>query len=535
MARVRLLRVRPLLPLKAAIAKRFGPERTPAENEVAPARVSAPELFGMVTRNWREPLGLSTELTGKYGSVVRGRLPTGHELFVVADSEGIDSVLKGTDRGEDSPFEKSELLADPLASFAGRRGMFTNTGGLWARQRKELSFFFRPTRIQEGAMAGEMHEVIGARVDDLRRRIADPRRTSPTSVHLDLADELSDLTLEVLLKTLFHPRTVGPEERARARTAFKEIAAAVPYDIVNPVNVGISRLPPVTARQLRLRAAYKVMDDLVDRVVHDRVSQPRAGEPDALDSMLDTVDEGRTFREAMKSGAPIPRELRDQILTMVLAGHETTAASLSFAFHELARSPDTMQRLRGELERLPPARGDPDAARRTIMMLAHGKELPFMGQVVDETLRLYSPAWAVARRAKTDTYVALRDGKTLFVPKDAQVLMPLFVSQRLDATWGTEKTGFPADKFHPERFDPANLAAHGLEPADVRFTPFGAGRRVCLGEHFATLETRLILAEFLRAFDVRPENGGDPKLTATIALRIAGGMPATLTLRDPAH
>jgi cytochrome P450 len=216
----------------------------------------------------------------------------------------------------------------------------------------------------------------------------------------------------------------------------------------------------------------------LDRVIFDEIARRRregARGEDLLSALLDATDEeGNRLSD---------RQIRDEVMTLLFAGHDTTTSTIGFMFYELARHPDVVAALREEQARI---LGDesPDAA----LLMSGGLEL--LEMVLDETLRLYPPAWIGARRS-IDTYEFA--GKT--VPGGVYVNYSSWVSHHLPHV-------FPEpEKFRPQRFAPAAKAAL---PKGA-YVPFGAGSRICIGMRFGQLEVKAIASALLKRFDFELE------------------------------
>jgi cytochrome P450 len=203
------------------------------------------------------------------------------------------------------------------------------------------------------------------------------------------------------------------------------------------------------------------------------------------------------------------RQLRDEAMTLLLAGHETTANLLAWSWYLLSRHPEAEARLHAEV----------DAVRSERLGADDLAQLPFTRAVLAESMRLYPPAWMLGRRVT----VPYRIGEHQ-LPKDTVLLMGQWIVHR-DPRWWPE-----ADQFRPERWMPGGSA---LDPARPKFAyfPFGAGTRVCIGEQFAWLEGTLALATMARRWRLRLVPGTIVKGQAIITLRVRGGLPMTAHAR----
>jgi cytochrome P450 len=215
---------------------------------------------------------------------------------------------------------------------------------------------------------------------------------------------------------------------------------------------------------------------------------------------------------AADAGELTAAEVRDELVTLVIAGHETVASCLTWVLHLLAGAPEVRTRLHEELDGLAgrdPSWGDLPALRYT-------------RAVVDEALRLYPPAWVITRRAAAPDTVAGVD-----IPAGTLVILSPWLLHRRADRWPD-----------PERFDPSRFL--GDAPAaraarDPAYLPFGAGPRLCIGRDLALVETVLVLAALLRDREVtRPPGTPQPRVDALVTLRPRGGLPLLLTKRGQA-
>jgi cytochrome P450 len=249
------------------------------------------------------------------------------------------------------------------------------------------------------------------------------------------------------------------------------------------------------------RRFHRAMATL-DRVVYDIIAERRrtgADAPDLLGMFMAARDE--ETGEGMSD-----RQLRDEILTMLLAGHETTANTLAWTLHLLATHPEAAAKIQAEVDA---QLGD------RLPVLEDLRALPYTLQVIKEALRLYPPIWALARRAKADDVIG-----GCHVPAGAFVFMTQWVTHRDPRFWD-EPLAFRPERFAPDR------------PAPERFVyfPFSQGQRKCIGDRFAEMEAALILPVLVRRFRFRPVPGHPVVPEPSITLRPRHGLLMTLERR----
>jgi cytochrome P450 len=279
----------------------------------------------------------------------------------------------------------------------------------------------------------------------------------------DAAEAMMRLTLEIVGKTLFDAE-VGSEAAAvgEALTEVMENTVATLGSVLP--------MPPIvpTPRNLASRRARGRLDAIIYGLIAERRKNPTAG-TDLLSLLLAARDED--------GSAMSDKQVRDESMTLFLAGHETTANALVWALYLLARHPEA--RARAEDEAMPLLR------RGGALTMEDLKSLPYTLAVVKETMRLYPPAYLVGRRALKEVVVTgERPGETLRIKKNTVVFVNILgIHRRADV--------FP----DPDRFDPSRfLGDREKELPRCAYLPFGAGPRVCIGNHFALMEAHLLLA-----------------------------------------
>ena len=395
---------------------------------------------------------------------VIGASPLAHQVLV----EDADAFVK----------------APGLAAF-GRpllgRGLLTADGDDHRRQRKLMAPAFAPKR-----MAGYADVMAG------RAAIAaDHLRPGAT---IDLSEEMMALTLDIVGRTLFDVDLAG-----EARAVADALTVAMEY-IISSITAPLPYSWPLP-RNRKLRAAIARLDEIVLRIIADRRTRT-ADRGDVLSILLEAKDD---------DGSGLSdRELRDEIMTLMLAGHETTANLLAWTWAELARTPDVRERLEVELDTVLGERAP---------TYADLPRLPYTLAILEESLRLYPPAYVVAREAKR----ALTIGEAKIEPRDV-VLVAIRAMQRRPDYWPDP------DRFDPTRFLGDSAGARGRR---VGYLPFGAGPRVCIGNHFALAEAQLILATWAQRFRFRLVRPGPIDPEPLVTLRPLGGVHVVVEPRAP--
>ena len=376
-------------------------------------------------------------------------------------------------------------------------GLLTSEGGAHLRQRRALSAAFHPRRIADylGSFAAAA------------RRAAD--RWSDGG-EIDLIGEMSALTLDGVGTALFGTDLQG--STPQIRHALAEMLAGFRLAMA-PGGVVLLRTPLPAAR--RVRQAKAELENVVDDLVRQRAHEP-AGQPTVLDllgSQPELAD----------------RQVRDQVMTLLLAGHETTAMALTWALAAI----DQLPALRAELETEWSTRPDEQATDPRAEALSQGTlpsaTLPLTTAVLAETLRLWPPSWMFSRRTMEPLTLGGRD-----VPAGIMCLVSPALLHR-DPRWWAEPEQFQPQRWlrrehgQSDRFDPK-------APGQPRgaFLPFGAGPRMCIGEQFAWSEAAIMLAELGRRWRIHVANTPLRPGPSSMTLRPKHPVKATTSLRDVA-
>ena len=313
------------------------------------------------------------------------------------------------------------------------------------------------------------------------------------------------VTLEIVAKTLFGASLTSDQstEVGRAMDVVTEFYTQ-PLPALFPV---LARVP--TPLNRRFRRAVERLDEIIFEVIRARRSHPSSAPPTAATSSAPpTAATGGTDLLSMllearddDGGRMSDRQLRDEIMTLFLAGHETTAIALTFTWYLLAKHPAVRARLDEELENV---LGD------RLPTTADLPRLRFVDHVITESMRLYPPAWSMGREATRDCELA-----GYHVPSGMQVWFSQWVVQR-DPRWFSE----------PERFDPSRWEGD-LAKRIPRYAyfPFGGGPRLCIGNTFAMMEAVLIVATLARRTRVEVSPTYREELLPAVTLRPRRGLP----------
>lgn len=431
----------------------------------------------------------------EYGDTVRYRFGP-FEFVIIHRPEDIRTVL--LERADD--FRKSPSY-DGLRLVVGE-GLLTSEGEFWKRQRRLMAPAFHHKRLIE--LCDTMVRCASDCADDWDKLVGDHGESPIVDVH----EQMLALTFRIVGLTLF-----STELGEKAGAMGPALATVIEH--ANHVVMTMFLNPPdwvPTRRNLAFRKALATVDDVVLGIIAERRETgpaPEGGAPsrelkvapdDLLGMLMAATDESGTERMS-------DRELRDEVATLVLAGHETTAQALTWTMMLLSQHPEIERRVVDEIRRIcgerPPAFGDLEA-------------LEYTGRVIDEALRLYPPAWLFERESKVELELG-----GYRVPAHTMVAISTWTLHRHPAYWDNPE-GFDPDRFLPER-----------AAARPRYTylPFGGGPRQCIGINFALWEAKLVLATLLQRYSFSLVPGQDLRPDASVTLRPAHGLKMWLRPR----
>jgi cytochrome P450 len=425
----------------------------------------------------RDTTGVFVDTARRFGAVAYMKFGPRHG-FLLNDPADVRHVLQDNARN----YIKSPLYTK-LRMFLGN-GLLTSDGDFWLRQRRIAQPAFRRQRLVALAdvMAG------------LARQTAD--RWQPIAASgrpVDVEDEMMRLTRTVVLRSL-----LGADLGPFTATIDREWAIINHYIGESFWTLGLTEWVP-TPRRRRFHAARAVLRAAVDHVIQQR-RRTGGDHPDLLSLMMSARDEDTGERMT-------DDQLRVEVITFLLAGQETTALALTWAWYLLSQHPAERDRLEQELDTVLEGR----AAE-----YADLANLPYSRMVIDEALRLYPPAWGLSREAVGDDVLG---GYRL--PRGWMAFIVPYVLHRLPQFWDD-----------PERFDPTRfLPERSANRPKFAFIPFGAGPRQCIGNHFALLEAHLIVATLAQRYRLHLVPGHKVETWPLITLRPRYGMRMTIEHR----
>lgn len=442
----------------------------------APGPKGAP-LIGVLTQVRREPLGFLLKTARTYGDVAKYRLgPLNSHL--ISSPEGVRHVLQENVKN----YTKDHFSYSMVRWIAGN-GLLTSQGSFWLRQRRLAQPAFHRQRI--AAMGANM-------VAAAQEQIGGWEDAATSGKPLDIGNEMMRLTLRIVSDALFGTRVSQAET---VDWAFSELSAQIvgrfrTFNVIPPV------LPTNYDRSFRKARTA------LDRVVYEIIAERRKSSEDRgdlLSMLMLTRDEdtGETMDD---------RQLHDEVLTMLLAGHETTATTLSWVWAMLDQHSEVAAKFYQEL----------DALGGKTIEVEDLPRLPYARMIIDETMRLYPPVYVLSRKVMEDDVIG-----GFHIPAGSSVDISPYVTHRHPAFWDRP------DDFLPDRFAPEQAAAR---PRFAYF-PFSGGPRQCIGNSFALMEAPLLLCTIAQRYRLRLQPGHSVIPDPLITLRPKGGLPMVMEAR----
>lgn len=419
-----------------------------------------------------DPLAFLNSTWREYGDIAQFPVPR-PPSYLVNSPDGVRKVLVDNARN----YDKSTIQYRALSLVTGE-GLLTSDGTTWKTQRRSLQPAFHHSALQD----------LGTHVVEATQRVARQWRELPPGSVVDADAFMMSAALEVVAGSLMGTDFTGRSSEIADATleALEVVVARARVPITPP-----GWLPTPANRVLK--RSVERLDSAVAEMVAARRDDP--GE-DLLGLLLSVRDE--------RGEALSVEEIRDQLVTFIVAGHETVASALGWAWGLLAQHPDVAEKVAAEADRI--------AVDRPVAFQDYSS-LTYTKAVIEETLRLYPPAWLITRRA-----LDADDVDDTSIPAGALVIMSPWLLHRHPDLW------IDADEFIPERFlQDVPRFAH---------LPFGAGPRLCIGRDFSYVESVLMIAELVRGFSVSLPPGVDlPPGDPLVTIRPRGGMPVEVRPR----
>jgi cytochrome P450 len=421
----------------------------------------------------RDPLGFLLRVARRYGDVAyfkAGPL----DVYLLSHPDAIRDVIVTNN----AKFMKGQGLQE-MKRLLGE-GLLTSEGNVHKRQRRLIQPMFHHTRI----------EGYGTTMVEHALRMRDSWEDGQV---LEVHEQMMRLTLSIVAKSLFD---TDIEDRAARQVAEALSTSLGLFDrLTSPLSNLLMRLPSSPAMR-RFEQAKGVLDRIVYGMIEERRRTGDRG--DLLSTLLLARDDGERMTDL---------QVRDEAITIFLAGHETTSNALTWTWFLLSQHPEVEARLHGELDSVLGERSP---------TVADLPSLPYTERVLTESMRLYPPAWILGRRALVDHEV---DGYP--IPAGSIVVTAQYIVHH-DPRWYPDPNRFDPDRWLPER---------AASRPKFSYFPFGGGQRLCIGEPFAWMEGELLLATIAQRWKLRLLRGHPVELSPVVTLRPKHGMRMTTVAR----
>lgn len=404
-------------------------------------------------------------LKSTYGDYVRVHVTPGFTFYVLFDPKAVEHILQTHQKN----YRKPNRFNDAFRLLGGN-GILVNDGDSWIHQRRLMQPAFHRERLEQ--MSSDIASNVQTFLQEWDKL--------PDGSVVDLPQEMARLTLRIVGKALFSRDLSGESDEIVSNLvrAFEHVSHKLNAPMTLP-----EWLP--TKGNFDFQAARKELDKIVWRLIEEHKSAKNQN--DLLAMLINARDEetGKGMSE---------EQLRDEVITLLIAGHDTVGAALSWTFLLLAQNPDKRAILnnavRAHLEGAPPTS-------------TSVQEIPYCKYVLEEAMRLYPPAWGLPREARTDDVI-----EGFHIEKGHMIGLSQFMTHRDPRFWDEPES------FVPERFEPAASASR----SKFTYFPFGGGSRICIGMNFALLEATLAIAAISQRYnlDLASEHPVDIDFTFTL-------------------
>lgn len=448
-----------------------------------PPLVKAPRhwLLGPAFYAQRAPLEWFPSWIKEHGDIFRLRSPFG-QATVVSSPELAREVL--VDRY--AHYQQKSRSYAALRILMGN-GLVTSEGEFWRGQRKLVQPAFHRRRLEA------LFNMMVQRVENCVEQLMPAARSGAT---VDFAPLLSQLTLDIISRAMF-----SSDVQSAAADVSSHIARLNEYALHMLRHPWLFLLPrgiptPFTRKQVH---SLRALNQIVHGIIRSRREAPEAH--DDLLSMLLSACEEETGRGMSDE------QLRDEVMTIFVAGHETTANAMCWLMYLISQHPEIEAKIIAEVE----------AHDQNSLFFQNLSAFPYVRQVIEESLRIYPTIWSIGRRCTQEDELG-----GYSIPVGMNVVVPIFHFHWSERFWPEPK------RFDPERFAPGRRP----DPESMTYFPFGAGPRSCIGNHFALQELTLLTVLLYRHFHFQLEPGFSVEMDPLITLRPKHGMRMVVTPRE---
>jgi cytochrome P450 len=426
-----------------------------------------------------DPLEFLLSMTRQYGDLVHYKSRYG-STYLVNHPEHIAYV-----------FHNNNYQRGSLLKMAFGDGLLTSEGKTWRCQRRLMQPNFHPQRLTEfGPLITDVTQSMLGRWKPLVDK----------GQSLDVAAEMECLTLDFIIQALFSGSM--SDKAKEIREAMTTMVADVGAIMCTTFNAPLTFSP---SRNQQFQAVLRNVDRIIYDVIRERRAQQENGtQQDDAGDLLSVLLAPRSETGELLDD----RLVRDEVITMLFAGSETTGLLLSWTWYLLSRHPEAERRLHTELDEVL------DGRLPTVDDLPH---LKYTHMVLQETMRLYPPVWFLFRQSLKEDEI---DG--YHIAANAKVVVSPYTTHRHPGFWKNP------EQFEPERFTPENSEGRPR----YAYLPFGAGRHLCLGNNLAMMEGQLVLATIAQCYRLNPVPGHPVQTQPLITMRMRHGLLATASTRQ---
>ena len=442
-------------------------------------RVKGNLFFGSTFEVLKNPVAFLSKLAKNYGPAVTAHF-AGKKYYVFQHPDYVKHVWLDNHKNYLKP-GATKLLG----LFLGE-GLSTSNGELWLTHRRLMQPAFHTQRLEGIA------DVINEETTELITRF----EKIPADTIIDINHEMLQLTINIISRAMFNVHM--KDEMDAMVHALEELASFAASWMKSPIKIPTNWPTPGNKIFKENCAVFdKIIYAIIERRRRELATKNGPVHNDLLDMLLSHFDE--------ETQSPMSDKLlRDEVTTIFMAGHETSAQTLSWMLYHAAKEKDISEKLRQE------AIASSSGQR---IGFAEISKLVYNKQVVHETLRLYPPIWAVVRTPLQDDKI-----NSLYLPAHSNVLLNIYGLHRHPDYWESP------DEFFPEHFSAVNEQSR---PAFV-FVPFGGGPRLCLGHNFAMLVMRIVISRLVRSFEFFVPENYVPVVEPNITLRARQGIQLTI-------
>jgi cytochrome P450 len=358
-------------------------------------------------------------------------------------------------------------------------GLVTSEGDLWKRQRKLIQPSFHKQSIYN--MFNTMLSCTNEMLDEWNNKL----KHNST---IDFSDEMMAITLQIIAQTMLS-KDVKADSKAVA-DSLSYLLKAIDQKAVKALNTPIWVPTPAN---FKFKKERKVLDEIIYSIINER-KKATIKKGDLLDMLMESTYED--------TGEHMPDHLlKDELMTVFLAGHETTASALTWTFYLISQHPAVYKKLKKEVDEI---------VGKEELTFQHFQQLKYTKACLNEAMRLYPPIWIIGRKATEDNMVG-----DYLIKKDTDILISPYIMHRHPDYWK-----------NPETFDPDRWETEEVKQMD-KFTyfPFAAGPRMCIGNNFALFEADIIITKIIQSFTFEYIGPTPAKMAPTLTLRVKDGMP----------